>query len=65
MIASFLGKIILETIDNLIFKEVIINYYKNLSSNLSDSTDISRKIFERIKKNLFEIEDQNIPEETI
>ena len=28
-------------------------YYKNLSSKLSDSTDISRKIFEKIQKNYF------------
>ena len=42
-IASILGKIILETTDDQIFKEIIINYYKNVSTNLSNSTDISKK----------------------
>ena len=64
-LASFLGKIILETTDNQIFKEVAINYFKNLSNNLSNSDTISEKIFERIKKNLFETEDENIHEQTI
>ena len=64
-IASILGKIICETTDNSILKDIIINYYKNLSSNSQDASDISKKIFERIKKNLFENEDEKIQEETI
>ena len=79
-IASFLGKIILETKENEIFKNVAINYFKNLSCeklgsinslflyddiNIPDYLNISKKIFERIKKNLFETEDINIHKETI
>ena len=60
-----MGKIILETSDNQIFKEVAINYYKNLSYDSSDYIKISKQIFERIKKNLFETEDENMHEETI